>query len=198
MINKLPLEAYNKGNNFWEVNPTYRVVEVFEGLYKADKSNKKKKSSNVMWALAFCLRRESPLYNMPEKWNLVITDIIKDNKFKWESNEELIHTFKNTCLTQSERGLLSWEEMMFKRDKYLKNIDYYFDQYATDENGDNVLSKTGSLIIERGTATQLDKAFSVTPKMYADFDKIRRQIEEDDIKRGKGNKPKSLSDADEM
>jgi hypothetical protein len=87
---------------------------------------------------------------------------------------------------------------MLKRDKYLKNQDYYFDQYAVDKNGNNILSKTGQEVTVKGTAEQLDRAFGVTPKMYSDFFKIKKDIEEEDIKRGKGNKPKSISETNEV
>ena len=67
-----------------------------------------------------------------------------------------------------------------------------------DKNGNNVLSRTGQLVTVKGTADQLDRAFSVTPKMYSDFSKIKKEIEEDDIKRGRGNKPKSMSETNEV
>jgi hypothetical protein len=152
-----------------------------------------------MWAIIFCLRRESPMYNLPNKWELSASDIIKDKKFDWDKHENLISAFKQISLTQAERSLLSWEELMAKRDKYLKLQDYYFDKYLINEKtGDNVVSRTGQFVTVRGTADQLDKAFSATPKMYADFEKIRKALIEDDIKRGKANKPISLSDSGEI
>jgi len=191
--------SYFKGNNFWEVIPEFRVINAFDSFYREDNSKSHEFSSNVMWGIAFCLRRESPMYNLPDKWELAAKDIIGNDKFVWEDYSVIVNTFKQSYMTQAERSLLSWEELMTKRDKYLKGQEYYFDQYLTDEkSGDNIKSRTGQLITVKGTAEQLDRAFSTTPKMYSDFFKIKKSIEDDDIKRGKGNKVKSMSDSNEI
>jgi len=188
------ISRYHLGNNFWDVCPELKVLE---GFNKFTSSNKR--SSDIMWAIAFCLRRESPMYNLPDKWELAATDIIKDKKFDWEKHEGIVSLFKATQLTQAERSLIAWEELMFKRDKYLKQQDYYFDCYLTDKNGDNVLSKTGQFITVKGTADQLDKAFGTTPKMYNDFFKIKEEMEkEDHMRKGKGNKNLSDSETGEI
>jgi len=137
------------------------------------------------------------MYNLPYKWELAAKDIVK-KEIDWDKYDSIVNLFKNVSMTQAERSLLAWEELMGKRDKYLKNQDYYFDQYAVDKNGNNILSKTGQEVTIKGTAEQLDRAFGVTPKMYSDFFKIKKEIEEDDIKRGKGNKPKSISETNEV
>jgi hypothetical protein len=190
--------AYFKGCNFWETFSDFRAISEFEQLYKEDKSAKKNRSSNIMWAIAFCLRRESPMYNLPNKWELSARDIIGEKDFDWETVEIVVNVFKQTQLTQAERSLIAWEELMFKRDKYLKGQEYYFDQYLVDKSGDNVVTKTGQFVTVKGTAEQLDKAFSTTPKMYSDFSKIRKEIEDEDIKRGRGNKVISASDSNEI
>lgn len=189
------IDKYYKGNIFWDVIPEIRVLEVFDSLYQKDKSKNHEHSSNIMWAIAFCVRKDSPMYNLPEKWALAAKDIVLDAKLNWDKYEDIIMSFKQSYLTQAERSLLAWEELMFKRDKYLKSQEYYFDQYKTDENGDNVMSRTGQLITLKGTAEQLDRAFSTTPRMYNDYYKIKKEIEDDEIKRGRGNKVKSMSDA---
>lgn len=191
------IDKYYKGNNFWESFPEFRVIEVFDDFYKKDSSKNKTYSSDIMWAIVFCLRKESPMYNLPDKWDLAAKDIVHET-INWDNYENIIGMFKSVHMTQAERSLLAWEELMFKRDKYLKAQEYYFDQYAVNEDGDNIVSKTGQFITVKGTADQLDKAFSTTPKMYSDYYKIKKEIEEDEIKRGKGNKPKSASDANEI
>lgn len=189
------IEKWNSVNNFWETFPQLRVIDLFNKFYMKEKD--KTFSSNIMWAIAFCVRRDSPMYNLPNKWELAAKDIVKKD-IDWDKYDEFINTFKQSVMTQAERSLLAWEELMFKRDKYLKTQDYYFDKYATNDNGDNVLSRTGQLVTIKGTAEQLDRAFSATPKMYSDFEKIKKNIEEDDIKRGRGNKPKSMSENNEV
>lgn len=192
------IDKYFKGNNFWEMCPEFRVLEIFNTLYLSDKSKGHENSSNLMWAIAFCLRKESPMYNLPNKWELAAKDIVLDAKLKWDKYDDIIMAFKASFMTQAERSLLAWEELMMKRDKYLKGQEYYFDQYMVNDNGDNVTSKTGQFITVKGTADQLDKAFSTTPKMYNDYYKIKKEIEDDEIKRGRGNKIKSVSDSNEI
>jgi len=179
------IDKYYKGNNFWETMPEFRVLDIFDKFYKADTSKNHEHSSDIMWSIVFCLRKESPLYNLPNKWVLSARDIIKDDKLNWDKYEDLIFAFKQSFMTQAERSLLAWEELMAKRDKYLKSQEYFFDSI-----------QEGKLI--KGTAEQLDRAFSATPRMYSDFHKIKKEIEDDEIKRGKGNKVKSLTDADEI
>jgi hypothetical protein len=173
------IDKYYKGNNFWDVCPEFRVLEIFDNFYK------NKDSSDIMWAIAFCLRKESPMYNLPNKWELAAKDIVKNEKLNWDKYENIINAFKASYMTQAERSMLAWEELMAKRDKYLKVQEYYFD-YMSD----------GKLV--RGTAEQLDRAFSVTPKMYSDYYKIKKVMDEDEIKRGRGNKPISISDTNEI
>lgn len=191
------LDRYNGRENFWECFPQFLAIEEFREFRAKDKSSKKEFSSNIMWAIGFCIRRESVMYNLPNKWELAAKDIVK-KEINWEDYDVIVNLFKNVSLTQAERSLIAWEELMLKRDKYLKNQDYYFDQYAVDKNGNNILSKTGQEVTVKGTAEQLDRAFGVTPKMYSDFFKIKKDIEEEDIKRGKGNKPKSISETNEV
>lgn len=194
-MNENMIEKWNSSNNFWEVFPHFRIIDLFDKFYKKEKN--KTFSSNVMWAIAFCVKRDSPMYNLPNKWELAAKDIVKKD-INWDDYDDIVSMFKQSVLTQAERSLLAWEELMFKRDKYLKTQDYYFDKYATNDNGDNVLTRTGQFVTIKGTAEQLDKAFSTTPKMYSDFQKIKKEIEEDEIKRGRGNKPKSMSETNEV
>lgn len=189
------IEKWNGSNNFWETFPYFRVIDSFNKFYTSEKD--KDFSSRVMWAIAFCIKRNSPMYNLPNKWELAVKDIVKKN-IDWDKYEDIVNMFKQSVMTQAERSLLAWEELMFKRDKYLKTQDYYFDQYMLDKNGNNVLTKTGQFVTIKGTADQLDKAFSATPKMYSDFQKIKKEIEEEEIKRGRGNKPKSMSETNEV
>ena len=192
------IDRYQKGNIFWDVCPEVRAIEIFNSFYDKDKSKHHENSSNIMWAIVFCLRKESPMYNLPNKWELAARDIAMHDKLDWSKHDDLIMAFKGSFMTQAERSMLAWEELMYKRDQYLKTQEYYFDEYMTDDNGDNIKSRTGQLILKKGTAEQLDRAFSTTPKMYSDYYKIKKEIEDDEIKRGRGNKVKSLSDAGDI
>jgi hypothetical protein len=148
-----------------------------------------------MWALYYKVHPDSPFYNLPDKDNVIITKFLKEPKFKWKDYEDVEIEFKNTILTQAERSLYEWDEFMKKRDKYLKNTEYYFDQYKVDENGDNIFSKTGNPVLVKGTNDALDKAMTTSPRLFMDYGKIRKELQEEKLKRGKGNKPLSASDA---
>ena len=178
---------------FWELNPEY--ILIFEEFHKKDKSKGKLQSSTVMWAMYLKLHPDSSFYNMGNKEEFIKEKFVKDDKFNWDKYEDIEYTFKESVLTQAEKSLYEWNELMRKRDTYLKNQDYYFDEYATDENGDNVLSKTGRFITVKGTADQLDKAQQVTIKYFSEYTKILKELNEEKLKRGKGNKPLSSSDA---
>ena len=180
------IERWGPNNNFWESAPEFKVIEIFNKLFTTDKSKGKVNSSNIMWAISHCILKDSPMYNLPEKWEIAARDIVKDKNLNWETLYDVVEMFKQCSTSQAERSLMAWEELMAKRDKYLKGQEYYFDYI--DENGKKVI----------GTAEQLDRAFSVTPRMFSDFAKIKKEIEEDEIKRGKGNKVKSLTEAGEI
>lgn len=182
--------------SFWELNPEY--ILIFEDFHKKDRSKGKLKSSTVMWAMYLKLHPESSFYNMSNKEEFIKEKFVKDDKFEWDKYEDIEVVFKDSVLTQAEKSLYDWNELMRKRDKYLKNKDYYFDEYAVDENGDNIVTKTGNLVTVKGTAEQLDKAQQVTIKYFNEYSKILKELQEEKLKRGKGNKPLSSSDANRI
>lgn len=192
---KVP-EIFKGNENFWEFNSQYKFI--FEDFYNKDKSKDKSKSSKIMWAIYFRIHPKSDFYFIPNKEDLIKTSWLKDSKFKWDNYSKEESLFKSSILTQAERSLHDWNEYMLKRDGYLKSQDYYFDEYKTDDLGDNILSKTGKPILLKGTAKQLDDAWAATAKMYSDYEKIMKQFREEEVKRGKGGKPKSLLEGGEI
>lgn len=97
-------EKWNGKDNFWELFPNYRVIDLFNAFYMKDKSKGKEKSSNIMWAIAFCVRRESVMYNLPEKWELAAKDIVKD-AINWDDYEDIVKMFKSCSLSHANRDL---------------------------------------------------------------------------------------------
>ena len=182
MINKP--EGDIREVNFWELNPNFKIL--FDDLYSKDKSKDKVESSKIMWSLYLVLHPSSDFYNLPDKRTLVVEKFLKVNKFKWEDYKKEEDLFKDIGLTQAQRSLFDWNELMKGRMDYLKSQKYYFD-YVDDK---------GKFI--KGTAEQLDRAFSATPKMYADYDKIVKSMQEEEYQLGKGNKILSLTDAGEI
>lgn len=188
-----PLENFSEGNNnFWTYNPQYKII--FNNLYNKDKSKDKEHSSRIMWGILLSVHPKSDFYNLPNKDELIEKDFIKLKEFKWSDYQETIETIKDMFLSQAERSLANWEDYMKKRDAYLKTIRYYFDEYATDENGENVLSKLGNFVTIKGTAEQLDKAWLSSKAMWADYKSIMKDLKTEEEKKGKGNKKLSMMD----
>lgn len=182
------VQNYSPKNNFWEFNPQFMEVPLFKKLYKADRSNGKKQSSDLMWAITLIYHPKSDLYYLPNKEEKVSESIL-DLKPKsldafWADKKDLVDEFIAMATTQAERSLADWCEYMKKRDIYLKNTRYYFDEYKTDSDGNNVLSKTGSEITIKGTAEQLDKAWLASKAMWADYDKIIKAVSEEESVEG--------------
>lgn len=179
-----PLENYNETNNFWEFNPQYKII--FKDIYSKDKSRDKEKSSKFMWGLLLYTHPKSDFYLLPDKDTLIARDILGEPKFDWNKQIEVIKRIQDISLTQAEKSLVVWDETLKKRDKFIHSQEFTLDQYIEDDNGKQKLMK--------GTADQLDKMLANTVKLYDEYNKILKQLTEEETKKGKGNKPLSLSD----
>ena len=170
--------------NFWEWNPQY--IEVFEDFYKKDKSKNKTRSSGIKWAFYNKLHPDSVYYNMSNKEDWIKNKILKDPKFKWEKYENEENLFKETILTQAERSLEEWNETMRKRNAFLRDQDFTFDYYNDDSK------------LVKGNAKELDSMLANTSKLYQEYGKILKDLKEERMKRGKGDKPLSSSAANRI
>lgn len=181
------VKTFDEHQNFWKVNPQFKIMGPFKRLHDEDKTKDKNKSSKIMWAIAFRLDpSDHNIYrNLPDddKMNYLKKDFLKDSKFQWEDYDEEITFYKSMILTQAQKSLVSWNEILELRDKELKN--WYKEALKT---------KDINLI------TELDKIVSLTAKFFADYRKIKEDFDKEDdlISRGSGNKIKSLSDSGEI
>lgn len=177
-------ETYNPKNNFWEYNPQFLEIQPFKRLHKNDRTKDKNGTSSLMWAITLLYHPKSDLYNVTGKEEKILDtffSIKPGGVDAWiTENKEYIEAFQDAALTQAEKSLVSWCEYMKKRDIYLKNTEYYFDQYKVDAFGNNVLSKTGQFVTEKGTAEQLDKAWGASKSMWADYEKIVKAVSEEE------------------
>lgn len=171
----LMLDGANPSTNFWEIHPIFKTIDIFKKLYKGDTSRLKNRSSKIMWGIAMVVHPRAPLYRLDDKYDLVARDIIKDAKFKWDDCKDYMDLFADLCLTQAEKSLVAWDKRLKNRDNFLDTQKYTLE-----------------------TMKDLDDSNGKTYKLYQDYFKIRKELEEDEIKRGKANKPKSLSDAGEI
>jgi len=163
-------EVLKGDKSFWEWNPEYKII--FKDLYKKDKTKDKRKSSGIMWAFYYKLHPQSAFFNMENKEEIISQKFLNSQNFNWEDYEEEEALFKETLLTQAERSLLEWNETMRKRDKWLKTQEYNLEN-----------------------AKDLDTILANTAKLYQLYTKVKKEFEDDKVKRGRGGKPMSASDA---
>lgn len=167
---------WNTDINFWDLNPSLKVIKEFGELYASDKSKKKEKSSQLMWALALLLdpNEKNPYKNISyeDKKIIIATDFLKDTKFNWEDKfiTMLIDVYLNHCLTVAEKELVRFEEKLAQRGDFLAKTRYTLDSY--DDRGK----------IEKGTADQLDKMMINTGKLYDQLEEIKNKIKAEQAK----------------
>jgi len=167
-------------NNFWEINADLVILEEFGKLYYKDKSKNKQESSKILWAIYYCYNPESKFFNYPNKQEVIHSSFIKDPEFKWEDYKLLIEAYKNIVLTDAERALINWNEIMTMRDQSIKDL---YKKAIEDCDTDELV--------------KIDKMLSNTPKMFEDYKKIKKDYEEEKTtKRGKSIA--SLSDTGEI
>lgn len=181
------LKHFDANLNFWQVNPQFKILNPFKSLFENDKHKNKDISSKIMWAVAFRLDPSSDnIYrNIPDdqKCEILQKDFIKDKNFKWEDYDNILDFYRNMVLSQAEKSLLTWNEILSLRDKNLKS----FYKEALE-------NKDIDLIVD------LDKILTSTPKLFTDYNKIKNDFDKEtnEDKRGAGQKFKSLTDASEI
>jgi hypothetical protein len=168
------------------MHPQLKMLGAFKELYTNDHTRDKEATSRVMWAITYLVdpSQDNNFRNIQEdeKRALLAKDFLKQPNFDWNKYTEVIEFFKDCTLTQAEKSLVVWQEIMALRDRELKL--YYKDAFDT---------KDISVIKE------LDTLLKNTAGYYTDYMKIKKEFDtESDIKRGKGTKILSATDAGEI
>lgn len=147
------LQAFDTESSFWLVEPQLKYL--FNDVFDSDKSSKKQKSSDIMWAIALLIEPSSKFANLSlkERKNLIAKDFLKNEKFKWEDHKETIENYKRYNLTAAEKALIAWEEKMIERQEFIKGTKY-------DEE----------------TAEMLDKMLGNTKKLFDDYQRILKDL----------------------
>jgi len=167
-------------NNFWELNSDLIILDEFSKLYYKDKSKNKQDSSKILWAIYYCYNPESKFFNYPNKQEVILQSFIKDSEFKWDSYKDIIDAYRNIILTDAERALINWNEIMIIRDQSIKDL---YKKAIEDSDTDELV--------------KIDKMLANTPKMFEDYKKIKRDYEEEKVTK-KGKTIASLSDTGEL
>ena len=131
-------EIFDTERNYWETYPEIRLHPQFSPTYKKDKTKKKSVSSNMMWAFHLVCHPKS----LPKSWD-------------WEASFEdsMLETYRGLMLSEAQRALTDWDEMIKKRSSYLKNQDYNLE-----------------------TGNDLDKLHKNTYSIYKDYQKICEEL----------------------
>ena len=167
-------------NNFWELNSDLVILDEFSKLYYKDKSKDKQDSSKILLAIFYAYNPESKFFNYPNKQEVISQSFLKDPKFKWEDYKDLIEAYKNIVLTDAERALINWNEIMTMRDQSIKDL---YKKAIEDSDTDELV--------------KIDKMLANTPKMFEDYKKIKKDYEEEKVTK-KGKTIASLSDSGEL
>jgi hypothetical protein len=79
-MNKKLVTIFDVEENFWDINPQFKVALSFKDLYKNDKSKGRKDSSKLMWFIAYIYDPGSLYYNLPlqEKEEVIGEDFMDD------------------------------------------------------------------------------------------------------------------------
>lgn len=170
------IASFDYKENFWEVNPSFLSISIFQNLYDDDNSSKKKQSSQIMWAVAFYtdVNENNVWRNLDssEKEELIKEDVLKSKKFDWSTLKPLIDTYKSLILSTAERKLVDFYNKLEERTAFINSTAYSL------ENGE-----------------QLDKMLANTKKLYDLYFEIKKEFEADD-KNGnvKGDRKESASE----
>jgi hypothetical protein len=163
-------EVFDTDKNYWDTFPELKIHPQFSKLFKEDKTKSKKESSQIMWALHLVSHPKSLMYYDPHKLENVKGLLPKD--WSWKAQDSLLEVYRSLMLTEAQRALTDWDEMIKKRSTYLKNQEYNLD------NG-----------------IDLDKLHRNTYAIYKDYEKICEEMRNEE---NSNSQNQSLSEAGEI
>lgn len=158
--------------DFFQMYPEFLAFKEFAELYEKDKKN----ASIIMWGIILYAYPHSPMYHANDKKERV-NDFLKKAKADLDTISTFISLFEDVCLTEYEKSYNAWNEAMRQRREWLRTQEY------TDNQEMN---------------KALDDMHSKTAKMYADLEKIYKQIKQDKQSRDAESGKKSASELGEI
>jgi len=125
------IKNFNIQDNFWEYNQQLSIIGSISELYNKDKSPHKQDSSKIMWAIVMLIDINSSnkyrTLSEEDRKKLIITDYLKNPKFKWEDYKDIINDYKKLALSPEERRLMEHDIKMEERSTFIKNTKYSLD-----------------------------------------------------------------------
>ena len=151
------LENFNPEISFWEANPAVNSIPEFSDL--KDELGKRK-SSTIMWAIAFLLdKNEANVWRNVSEDDLkilVADEFVKDSKFNYNKYEPQIHAYRRHLMTPAQKLLKDWEVKMEERNKFINSTEYDLD-----------------------TIAKLDRAMESTGKLWDLYEQIKNKLEKE-------------------
>jgi hypothetical protein len=211
MIQRHPIDSFEKQVNFWEEFADYKIHPVFGEFWKRNKNAGPKyleASSNFMWVLTLCYDRKSSFFAQPEpdKWEVtgenlfgqptLMMDLVEDItskpgllKFADLELVTYIAEFEKTIDTPIGLSLRILEKKLAQRTAFINGTEYTMDHYEL------VGTKN---ILRKGTADQLDRMFANTEKINNLVLKAMENLQSVEGKGiAKGGGVESLSDGED-
>lgn len=122
---------FNTDENFWETNPSFKLIKEFKEFHDKDKSKGKRNSSQIMWAVAFLIdpHEHNIWRNLIEEDRkmLIQDDFLKKKDFNWEDYEDLTDLYYKLVLTVPEKDYLELISKMTERKQFIKDTSYTLD-----------------------------------------------------------------------
>lgn len=127
--------------NFWKVNPSFLAVKGFRAFYDNDNDRTKRKSSDLMWAIA--LYSDQTQYNVfrniNSKERIELVEESTGIKIDPEEHKEFITLYQKLTLNAFERSMLSFLKKLEEREEFILSTPY---DLKNARDLDQILSNT--------------------------------------------------------
>ena len=170
------LESYTPQTNFWTTHQQFKKLGIFKKMYDQDTMNKRWKSSNIMWGIAFLVdtSKFNKFRNFPEeeRKKLIAENIIDNPSFSWKRVEKYIKFFEEVELSPLKRSLRILRKKLDERMKFLDETEYSITN-----------------------AKELDSIITNSDKLFDLLQKLEKAIEKEDSETGgavRGGRKESL------
>lgn len=118
-----PVDFRDIEMNFWEAYPVFKLTEPFKKFYGKDRTAKKARSSEWMWAffLAFVNDNLNPfkLMSLEQRKKKIKDDLLQDDKFSWDAEPDVVEAIQQMCLSPLRRHANTMREVLSRREQFL-------------------------------------------------------------------------------
>jgi len=175
------MTVFEVDKNYWDVNKHFKVF--FQDIYDSDKSKDKKLSSLKMWCIAYYTdpSRENIYSNMlnEEKKQLIVDSFLKSQGIKdtkevekvinWELDAPYIERYLMIVSSKAKKLLRKWEDKI--------------EELTTFANSFEITKDTYEMVID---------IFTKIPKMWQEYSRIKKTVDEETTEQGFGGQEKSF------